>query len=71
MYEMYPDAWPVAIDHRQHYRPGEKPRRRARKEHSVIPNRPCRARSPKPAPYELTAALVVRALFPNMSSGGR
>jgi hypothetical protein len=34
MYEMYPDAWPVSSD-----RPstGGRPRRRARKEHSVVP----------------------------------
>ena len=37
MYEMYPDAWPIAIDQRQQTGPGDKPRRRARKEHSVIP----------------------------------
>ena len=36
MYEMYPDAWPVADD-RQPQAAGAKPRRRARKEHSVTP----------------------------------
>ena len=35
MYEMYPDAWAV-ID-RQPPSPGPRPRRRARKEHSVLP----------------------------------
>ena len=36
MYEMYPDAWPVADDS-QPEATGAKPRRRARKEHSVTP----------------------------------
>jgi hypothetical protein len=33
MYEMYPDAWPVSPDRSSTSRP----RRRARKEHSVVP----------------------------------
>ncbi len=37
MYEMYPDAWAVAED-RSQQTPGAKPRRRARKEHSVLPD---------------------------------
>jgi hypothetical protein len=36
MYEMYPDAWTVAAD-RQHQVHADQPRRRARKEHSVVP----------------------------------
>jgi hypothetical protein len=36
MYDMYPDAWTVAAD-RQHKVPSDHPRRRARKEHSVVP----------------------------------
>ncbi len=36
MYEMYPDAWPVSDD-RQSQTAGHRPRRRARKEHSVVP----------------------------------
>jgi hypothetical protein len=36
MYEMYPDAWTVAAD-RQHQVLPDQPRRRARKEHSVVP----------------------------------
>lgn len=36
MYDMYPDAWTVAAD-RQHQVPADQPRRRARKEHSVVP----------------------------------
>jgi hypothetical protein len=36
MYDMYPDAWTVAAD-RQHQVPTDQPRRRARKEHSVVP----------------------------------
>ena len=36
MYDMYPDAWTVAAD-RQHQVPAAQPRRRARKEHSVVP----------------------------------
>ena len=36
MYEMYPDAWAVADD-RQPATTAIKPRRRARKEHSVVP----------------------------------
>jgi hypothetical protein len=36
MYDMYPDAWTVAAD-RQHQVPADHPRRRARKEHSVVP----------------------------------
>ena len=34
MYEMYPDAWAQAESRQQ---PDAKPRRRARKEHSVLP----------------------------------
>ena len=37
MYEMYPEAWPIALDQRQQTGPGDKPRRRVRKEHSVMP----------------------------------
>ena len=37
MYEMYPDAWPTTIDQRQHTGTDDKPRRRVRKEHSVMP----------------------------------
>ena len=36
MYEMYPDAWTVAAD-RQRQVHADRPRRRARKEHSVVP----------------------------------
>jgi hypothetical protein len=36
MYDMYPDAWTVASD-RQHQVPADQPRRRVRKEHSVVP----------------------------------
>ncbi len=36
MYEMYPDAWAQA-ENRQQSAPDPKPRRRARKEHSVLP----------------------------------
>jgi hypothetical protein len=36
MYDMYPDAWTVTAD-RQHQVPADQPRRRARKEHSVVP----------------------------------
>jgi hypothetical protein len=36
MYEMYPDVWAVASD-RQPASTGPRPRRRARKEHSVVP----------------------------------
>jgi hypothetical protein len=36
MYDMYPDAWTVAAD-RQHQVPADHPRRRPRKEHSVVP----------------------------------
>jgi hypothetical protein len=36
MYEMYPDAWTVVED-RQQQATGDRPRRRARKEHSVVP----------------------------------
>ena len=35
MYEMYPDAWTVFDD--RHQATGHQPRRRARKEHSVVP----------------------------------
>jgi hypothetical protein len=35
MYEMYPDTWQVAAD--RHPDAAGKPRRRARKEHSVVP----------------------------------
>jgi hypothetical protein len=36
MYDMYPDAWTVAAD-RQHQVLADQPRRRARKQHSVVP----------------------------------
>jgi hypothetical protein len=36
MYDMYPDAWTIGAD-RQHQVPADHPRRRARKEHSVVP----------------------------------
>jgi hypothetical protein len=36
MYDMYPDAWTVTAD-RQHQVLADQPRRRARKEHSVVP----------------------------------
>ena len=36
MYEMYPDAWALN-ESRQQSAPDAKPRRRARKEHSVLP----------------------------------
>ena len=36
MYEMYPDAWAVNRDRRSSGA-GQVPRRRARKEHSVVP----------------------------------
>lgn len=35
MYEMYPDAW--AVPSERHVETGAKPRRRVRKEHSVLP----------------------------------
>ena len=37
MYEMYPDAWPTVVDQHPQTGPADKPRRRVRKEHSVIP----------------------------------
>jgi hypothetical protein len=36
MYDMYPDAWTVAAD-RQPQVLADQPRRRARKQHSVVP----------------------------------
>ncbi|HMI34290.1 MAG TPA: hypothetical protein VK499_09255 [Propionibacteriaceae bacterium] len=36
MYDMYPDVWTIAAD-RQPPVPADQPRRRARKEHSVVP----------------------------------
>jgi hypothetical protein len=36
MYDMYPDAWTVVAD-RRHQVHADHPRRRARKEHSVVP----------------------------------
>jgi len=36
MYDMYPEAWTVAAD-RSHHVHADHPRRRARKEHSVVP----------------------------------
>ena len=36
MYDMYPEVWTVTDD-RQPPSPGPRPRRRARKEHSVVP----------------------------------
>jgi hypothetical protein len=36
MYDMYPDAWTISAD-RQHQVAADQPRRRARKEHSVVP----------------------------------
>jgi hypothetical protein len=36
MYDMYPDVWTVTSG-RQPASPGPRPRRRARKEHSVVP----------------------------------
>jgi len=36
MYEMYPEVWTVPEDRRAQ-NPGLRPRRRARKEHSVVP----------------------------------
>jgi hypothetical protein len=36
MYEMYPDTWHVAED--GHHDSAGKPRRRARKEHPVVPD---------------------------------
>ena len=36
MYDMYPDAWTIAADCR-HQVTTDQPRRRARKEHSVVP----------------------------------
>jgi hypothetical protein len=36
MYDMYPDAWTIAAD-RQHQALADQPRRRVRKEHSVVP----------------------------------
>lgn len=35
MYEMYPETWHVTDE--RHHDGTEKPRRRARKEHSVVP----------------------------------
>ncbi|MFL6043959.1 MAG: hypothetical protein ACJ72M_02450 [Propionibacteriaceae bacterium] len=37
MYDMYPDAWTVAADDRQNQVLADHPRRRARKQHSVVP----------------------------------
>lgn len=36
MYDMYPDAWTVDAD-RRHQVHADQPRRRPRKEHSVVP----------------------------------
>ena len=36
MYDMYPDAWTLVAD-RQHQVLADQPRRRARKQHSVVP----------------------------------
>ena len=36
MYEMYPDAWTV-VERPSAAGAGDRPRRRARKEHSVVP----------------------------------
>ena len=36
MYDMYPDAWTVDADRRHQVR-ADQPRRRPRKEHSVVP----------------------------------
>ena len=45
MYDMYPDVWTIGTD-RQHQVPAAQPRRRARKEHSVVPAI-LKARTPK------------------------
>ncbi len=37
MYEMYPDAWMASEERRQPQTVSERPRRRARKTHSVLP----------------------------------
>jgi hypothetical protein len=37
MYEMYPDAWTASEERRQPQPETERPRRRARKTHSVLP----------------------------------
>ena len=50
MYEMYPAAWPTDVDQRPQTGTGDKPRRRVRKEHSVIPpvlQRPTLERRPQ------------------------
>ena len=52
MYEMYPEVWTVAED-RGPQTPGLRPRRRARKEHSVVPaillSGPTKAAAPAPS----------------------
>ena len=51
MYEMYPEVWTVAEDRRPQT-PGLRPRRRARKEHAVVPaillSSPTKAAEPAP-----------------------
>ena len=51
MYEMYPEVWMVPEDRRPQT-PGLRPRRRARKEHSVVPaillSGPTKAGEPAP-----------------------
>jgi hypothetical protein len=37
MYDMYPDAWTASEERRQPQTALERPRRRARKSHSVLP----------------------------------
>ena len=37
MYEMYPDAWPASAERRQQLTVSERPRRRIRKQHAVLP----------------------------------
>lgn len=37
MYEMYPDAWPATVERRQQPSGTERPRRRTRRMHSVLP----------------------------------
>jgi hypothetical protein len=37
MYDMYPDAWPLAAERRQQPVVGERPRRRTRKQPAVLP----------------------------------
>ena len=66
MYEMYPDAWTVDAD-RQHQVHADRPRRRARKEHSVVPAI-LQARPTRPAPLAELASRRRRSARTHRSS---